>query len=698
MKKYIIALTIMFCAMGVTFANETKTKNKKDIDVLCIYYPHWHVYPLGECWKGFGWTEWEFVKTAKPCYPGHNQPIVPLTGYLDGKNPKDLEKEIDLASNHGIDVFLYDWYWYNEGVMSMQESLEEGFLKAKNRDKMKFAIMWANHDRWDGFRPTYEKSAAGKPNVWIKCRYGEKPFLQMIDYCIKHYFKQPNYYKVDGKIFFTIYLAPSFIIELGGPSKCKALLDKADKKMKEAGLPPIHWNGIDRRASIGKMLKDAGFHSSMAYNIQFECIKNWEQRANNGEYLFEYTELMQRHKEIWNDFKDNAPIMHLPVVTRGWDSTPRCPPEEPFPFKKWSYPYSPIVVNDTPDHFETLLRDAYNHVKSDPKKPFGILINGWNEYTEGTYLLPEKRYQMAYLQAIANVFGRKPANKMTVAMPYSKRVVDLPAPTFEDVPYGNHYKQRMHVWLAKTDKPAPTVIYIHGGGWTDSSRTDERLEKILPAMQKNGINVVSVEYRWIQDANKDGIYPPVKAPLEDAARAIQFVRHKAKDWNIDTSRLALMGGSAGACSSLWASLSKDKANPQSADLVERESSHVKVVSVAVAQTSLDPKQMREWIPNSYYGAHAFKTTSKNFFAEREKLLDEINKYSPYALMSKGNKTLFHISYPTKAEVGKPQKDPTHASAFGVMFKKKCDELGIKCDVKYECNTIKAMIDYVLENL
>ena len=117
----------MLCTFGIVFASNTQTKTQKDIDVLCIYYPHWHVYKLGECWKGFGWTEWEFVKTAKPRYPGHNQPIVPLTGYLDGKNPKDLEKEIELASNHGIDVFLYDWYWYNEGVMSMQESLEEGF-------------------------------------------------------------------------------------------------------------------------------------------------------------------------------------------------------------------------------------------------------------------------------------------------------------------------------------------------------------------------------------------------------------------------------------------------------------------------------------------------------------------------------------------------------------------------------------------
>lgn len=110
------------------------------LDVLCVYYPHWHVYPYGEKWFGKGWTEWEFVKTGKPRFKGHKLPYCPIPGYLDGKNPADVAKEIDLASNAGITVFLYDWYWYG-GKRTMQESLEEGFLKAPNRDKMKFAIM-----------------------------------------------------------------------------------------------------------------------------------------------------------------------------------------------------------------------------------------------------------------------------------------------------------------------------------------------------------------------------------------------------------------------------------------------------------------------------------------------------------------------------------------------------------------------------
>lgn len=167
------------------------------LDVLCVYYPHWHVYPDGEKWFGKGWTEWEFVKTGKPRFKGHKLPYCPIPGYLDGKNPADVAKEIDLASNAGITVFLYDWYWYG-GKRTMQESLEEGFLKAPNRDKMKFAIMWAYHDRKNAFRP----DPTAPREVLMELESTPEDFLAVVDYCIEHYFKEPNYYKVGGRRFF----------------------------------------------------------------------------------------------------------------------------------------------------------------------------------------------------------------------------------------------------------------------------------------------------------------------------------------------------------------------------------------------------------------------------------------------------------------------------------------------------------------
>ena len=94
-------------------------------------------------------------------------------------------------------------------------------------------------------------------------------------------------------------------------------------------------------------------------------------------------------------------------------------------------------------------------------------------------------------------------------------------------------------------------------------------------------------------------------PLHDAARALQFVRSKAGEWNIDKQRIGASGGSAGACSSLWLALHDDLADPQSDDPVARESTRLWCAAVSGAQTTLDPQQMKEWTPNSRYGGHAF---------------------------------------------------------------------------------------------
>lgn len=83
------------------------------MEVVAVYYPHWHEYPKGNEWFGADlWKqgEWCFVKDAIKRFPGHHQPMVPVAGYLNGSDPKDIEKEIALASNAGIDVFLYDYY------------------------------------------------------------------------------------------------------------------------------------------------------------------------------------------------------------------------------------------------------------------------------------------------------------------------------------------------------------------------------------------------------------------------------------------------------------------------------------------------------------------------------------------------------------------------------------------------------------
>ena len=113
--------------------------------VACYYFPNYHVDPRNEAQHGPGWSEWELVKCARPRFKGHQQPKVPLWGYVDEADPQVMAKKIDAAADHGINAFIFDWYWY-ENKPFLERCLNEGFLKAHNNHRLKFSLMWACHD------------------------------------------------------------------------------------------------------------------------------------------------------------------------------------------------------------------------------------------------------------------------------------------------------------------------------------------------------------------------------------------------------------------------------------------------------------------------------------------------------------------------------------------------------------------------
>jgi acetyl esterase/lipase len=263
-------------------------------------------------------------------------------------------------------------------------------------------------------------------------------------------------------------------------------------------------------------------------------------------------------------------------------------------------------------------------------------------------------------------------------------------PTFASVPFGKHPKQILHFWKAESATPTPLVLTFHAGAWMEGA---PRLEpdSLQKAMLKSGISVASVGYRLIPEAMAEGVEPPVKAAMDDAARALQFVRSKAGEWNLDKTRIAATGGSAGGCTALWLAFHPDLADPQSSDPIARESTRLRCVAVTNAQTTLDPQQMREWTPNSDYGSHAFGIfrDSKGrkvqdftaFIAQRERLLPWIAKYSPHAQLSADDPPIYLLFEDTPA-IGKPQKDATHTVNFGVKLQEQAQRLGVACEVVY----------------
>jgi acetyl esterase/lipase len=258
----------------------------------------------------------------------------------------------------------------------------------------------------------------------------------------------------------------------------------------------------------------------------------------------------------------------------------------------------------------------------------------------------------------------------------------VPKPTLSSVRYGAHERHILDFWKAESAAPTPLVFVIHGGGWQGGEK--ERVDRFVnvSALLKSGISVAAINYRFIKMAEAEGVQPPVKAPLHDAARALQFVRSQAAEWNIDKHQVGAAGGSAGACSSLWLAFHNDLAMPDSDDPVARESSRLQCAAVTGAQTTLDPQQMKEWTPNSKYGGHAFGAGAfPDFLAAREKLLPWIAEYSPYALVSKDDPPVYLI-YSNPPALGQEQRDPTHTSNFGVKLREHCGANGVRCELQY----------------
>jgi acetyl esterase/lipase len=267
-----------------------------------------------------------------------------------------------------------------------------------------------------------------------------------------------------------------------------------------------------------------------------------------------------------------------------------------------------------------------------------------------------------------------------------------------NVPYGKHPRQILDFYPASSDKPTPVVFYIHGGGWQGG---DKKIDP-KPFLDK-GISVVAINYRYVRNGVEEKIEPPVKAPLEDAARALQFVRAKAADWNLDKKRIGATGGSAGGCSSLWLAFHDDMADPKSADPIARESTRLYCAAVNGAQTSLDPKELRAWMPNYSYGAHAFGLPNfKSLYDNREKVLKWIKEYSPIEHVSKDDPPIGLFYRGDKnAKVGDSPQDPTHSPILGIKLEEKLKEAGVDVVLVYPGRLnpkYKNSNDYLIDRL
>ena len=251
-------------------------------------------------------------------------------------------------------------------------------------------------------------------------------------------------------------------------------------------------------------------------------------------------------------------------------------------------------------------------------------------------------------------------------------------PTHANIKYGDHERNVIDLYLAESKQPTPLVVYIHGGGFVGGDKRGVST-KLIRAMQKEQISVAAIHYRFIREHK----FP---IPFTDSARAIQFLRRNAKKYNLDSTRFAATGGSAGAGISLWLATRDDMADPKSDDPISRESTRIRCASVGGAQVSYDPRFWREiglgkGLQHSSFPL-MFGIPSDDPFDDPKKIAIA-DACAPIKHVSKDDPPVY-FSYGVPDELNEKTSlgAVVHHPRHGQLFKKKMDGLGVDCHVVY----------------
>jgi len=401
-----MALLQVVVMVGVVLAGAQTTERATEVEdtytLAAYYFPNYHPGdPRNDEWHGPGWTEWDLMKRAEPRFPDHAQPKVPLWGYEDESDPAVMAKKIDAAADHGVDVFIFDWYWYEDGAY-LERALEEGFLHASNAERLKFALMWANHD-WLDIQPAKRM----KPyNVLADGKVSPEAFKAATDHMIKTYFGHPSYWRVNGGLYMSFYDLSELLNNFGSIEATRAALDDFRARVRDAGHGELHLNAVvwGRQVlpneqpveNVNDLLAELGFDSITSYVwLHHQPMPDFPETS--------YEQMQQASVKDYTKFTDQYVLPYFPNVSMGWDPSPRTVQSDAY--ENLGYPFTPTLKGNTPEAFTQALRDAKAFLDQGQTTPKILTLNAWNEWTEGSYLEPDTVHGMAYLEAIRAVFG-----------------------------------------------------------------------------------------------------------------------------------------------------------------------------------------------------------------------------------------------------------------------------------------------------
>ena len=257
-------------------------------------------------------------------------------------------------------------------------------------------------------------------------------------------------------------------------------------------------------------------------------------------------------------------------------------------------------------------------------------------------------------------------------------------PTEANVPYGDHERNVLDFWQAESELPTPLFVWIHGGGFRGGDKASIPGELMGQCLEA-GISCASINYRLSGHA-------PYPAQMHDSARAIQFLRSKAGEWNLEPKWFAAGGGSAGSGISQWIGFHDDMAKPDSADPVARQSTRLSCVFPINMQSTYDPREIKRLIPGEAYKHPAllpFFARPKDWDWDTGEIDEDLDRMlkdaSPITHLSKGDAPAFAFHYERSNRPGN-----IHHSNFGKHLKEAMDKLDIECvhrmDTDYESMT------------
>ncbi len=269
----------------------------------------------------------------------------------------------------------------------------------------------------------------------------------------------------------------------------------------------------------------------------------------------------------------------------------------------------------------------------------------------------------------AAAWAQQPAGDKQGPRPYPIK------PDLENVHYGPHERNVMDFWRAKAERPTPLILHIHGGGFVAGDKTEIPVFVLRYALD-HGISVATMNYRYSTQA-------PYPAPMEDGARAVQFLRSKAKEWNLDPRKFAATGGSAGAGILMWVGFSKDMADPASSDPVKRESSKLEVLGPVNGQSTYDPRVIGKLVgeETAKIGPLYLLVGLKPGEKPDEHAYRLWEESSPINHVTAGAPPVFmYYSRPMRPLPVADTGEGIHNPRLGYLLKEKMDKLGVECEV------------------